>query len=211
MNNQYLIGIDFSLNKPAACILHNNKYEFFFFPKDLKQSSIELFRNSGVNVIERPKLETKKTDESNHIRENIIESDMLSDLIIKTIRPYLNKNTIIAFESSSYGSKGSYVIQLATYRYLFIYKLSKIIGLDNIYSYAPQSIKKVAMCSFKGSTKIDVIESFIKNGPDCKLRDNMIENKSLFLKKKSKNFIDGTDDNTDAFFIVQTLIEKLGC
>src|ERR1035437_2989269 len=167
-----LIGFDFSLVKPTCCIYHNHQFEFMSWPKideDLKQ----LYRNSAVKLIDREDTDTDCKNMSLKARQEVINSNYISDLIIDSLKPYLNRSTLIAMEGSSFGSSGNVVIQLSSRRYFLMNELSNIIPLDNIYTYSPITVKITANCSFKGSKKSDMIKSFMKIGPKCKLREDL--------------------------------------
>jgi hypothetical protein len=214
--NKYasIIGFDFSIAKPAACLLIDNKYHFISWPKNLDDKLVSLYRNSGINNIDRFDNEKEPSDSSEKVRYEIKWSNYMSDLIIETIKPYINNDTKIIFEGSSFGSKGNVVIQLTSRRYMLMYKLSSIVSLENMFTYAPTTVKKTAGCSRKDPdtgksyTKNDVINSFIINGPECLLKNKLKENKNIFMKKGYKNYQTHLDDLIDSYWVLQTYIEK---
>jgi hypothetical protein len=86
-------------------------------------------------------------------------------------------------------------------------ELGKRYGLENIYTYAPLTIKSVANCATKDKRgKNSMIEAFKNeniNHKFCKiLRDNPKD-----LKKKT-NYILGIDDLTDSYWTLKTLRVK---
>ena len=86
--------------------------------------------------------------------------------------------------------------------------LSQLISIDNMWTYAPITIKKTAGCSKKGQTKSDVIDSFITNYyGDSSLRQALKNNTSEF-KKKTGTWIEHLDDLIDSFFVVETYKSK---
>jgi len=210
-----IISFDFSLAKPACCIFVNNEYLFFGWPKKLSDKINNLYKESGVNIIDRFDNEDEPKDSSAKVRHEIKWSVYMADLIIDTIKPYLNKDTLIVFEGSSFSSSGNVVIQLTSRRYMLIYRLTRFVSLDNIFTYSPMTVKSTAGCSKKNSltkksyTKNDIILSFIKDGPDCMLRQKLIEDQSKFMKKNSVNFIDHMDDLVDSYFVLKTLQQKM--
>jgi len=215
MNNcASLIGFDFSIQKPACCLLINNQYHFISWPKDLSEKLISLYRNSGVNIIERQDDYNDPKDSSEKVRCEIKWSNYMADLIIETIKPYINEKTKIAFEGSSFGSSGNVVIQITSRRYMLMHKLTSFIPLENMFTYAPTTVKKIAGCSKKDPltgkafTKNDIIDSFIISGPNCLLNKNLKENKDNFMKKGNKNYQTHLDDLIDSFWVLETLKEK---
>ena len=48
-----IIGFDFSINKPAASILHNGMYHFMSWPYGLPEKIKNVYKESGVSIIER--------------------------------------------------------------------------------------------------------------------------------------------------------------
>lgn len=205
--SKILIGIDFSLNKPAATVHWLNSYAFYFWPYDMTETSIKKINESGVNVLPRTEIRDKNLNSSEKVRQDIYNADLMTNLIITTLNPYLNSDTLIAFEGSSFASKGNVALQLTAYRYLLMHKLTKYTSLKNMYTYAPITLKKTAGCSEKGKSKRDMIISFSEFAQDCLLKVN-IKNGSLY-KKKSNNFIDGIDDIVDSFWALRTLIEDI--
>jgi hypothetical protein len=99
-------------------------------------------------------------------------------------------------------------IQLGAYKYMLMNILRYDIPLSNMYTYSPISIKSIAGCGKKGSTKADMIDAFIKNGPDCEFRRALIEKPELFQTKKAKNWILLVDDLVDSYWAIHTIIKK---
>ena len=48
-----IIGFDFSINKPAACVYENNTYQFYSWPIGLNEKIIKIYRDSGINLFNR--------------------------------------------------------------------------------------------------------------------------------------------------------------
>jgi hypothetical protein len=199
-----ILAFDFSIAKPACCHYDGSNYSFYFWPKTLsKQQSI--FKEAGVNVILRNNVEIVDIT-----RYDIINADILGDLIIDTLTPFLNKETIIVFEGSSYGSFGNQSISLPSWRYILIYKLYKMFNsLDNLYTFSPITVKSTAGCAKRGMQKDDVIKAFINSGKDIPFRNYLEVNQPLFQKKSAKKtWIDGLDDLVDSYFILETYLKK---
>jgi hypothetical protein len=203
-----IIGIDFSLMKPSCCIFYDKQFRFMSWPKGLDGDLISLYRDSGVEIINREDNDKEAKNMSIKARHEVESSHYICDLISNYLRRYVDETTLIAFEGSSFGSAGNVVIQLSSRRYFLMNKLWELTSINHMFTYAPITVKKVAGCSFKGSKKKDMIESFITDGPKCKLRDNLMKDKPSFMKKKSVNFKDHLDDLVDSYFVLKTLNEK---
>lgn len=200
-----LIGIDFSINKSAATIFQNNKYQFFGWPFELQKRLPDLYKSAGVNIIVREDNKIKGDNVSEQMRYQVKNAKYVSDLIFDTLKPYLNKDTVIAYEGISYGSSGDVILQLGGYKYLLMNKLSEIVPLENMFTYSPITVKKTANCSKRGTNKSDVIESFILSSNDNCLKQALIKDKESFMKKGGKNFIDHLDDIVDSYWVLETL------
>jgi hypothetical protein len=197
-----IIGCDYSLNKPAITVFSNNQYYFYSWPYNISEKDIEKIKNNGVHITTRKEERPKKISSSDKVRFDIINSNNLADLIINDIKEYINEKTIFIFEGSSFGSYGNMALQLTSWRYILVYKLSLIMPLKNIYSYSPLTLKATAGCSKKGTKKGDMIESFIKNGPNTEFRQSLID-KKLF-NGGGKNWIPIVDDLVDSYFCIET-------
>jgi len=208
MNNNTLIGIDFSINKPAACILDNGNYYFYGWPYNLSKKLIDIYRNANVNIIERTDEKIISKDVSEKMRFEISNSQYLSEVMFNTLKSFLHINTYIAFEGLSYGSSGNVALQLGGYKYMLMSKLSSKVPLKNMFTYSPITAKKTANCAGRGKTKNDIIDSFIKTAHCSVLRDSIRENKNKFMKRGVKNYITNLDDYVDSYFILETLREK---
>lgn len=198
------IGFDFSCNKPACCILKNNNYSFYFWPLELDNKSIDKLLQVGVIVDNRSRLPEIDKDSSQKFRFHLYMSDILSNKIISTLDKIIKKEKVnIAFEGSSFGSKGDAILQLSGYRYILANKLSNIYGLENIYTYAPLTIKSFAGCaSRKNKGKEYMINAFSKKDINHEF-NRVLKNNPDYLKKKT-NYIPGIDDLIDSYFTLET-------
>ena len=205
--NKILIGCDFSINKPAACIYKDNEYIFIAWPYGFKDDLKELYRENGVTIIDRIDDKIKGDTSSEKMRYQVENARYMSKLIRDSIKPYVNSNTYLGFEGLSYGSTGDVVIQLGGYKYMLMNELMQDMPLDHIFTYSPISIKGIAGCGKRGMTKANMIDSFIENGPECKFK-TALKNNELFKTKKAKNWIPLVDDFIDAYFTLKTLEAK---
>ena len=202
MNDLTLIGTDFSINKPACCILKDNQYYFVSWPYGLSKNQIEIYKNSPIYIIEREDIKEKKILVSQKMRYEVKNAKYIANLILLYLSPFINNRTYIAFEGLSYGSTGDVVAQLSGYKYILMDVLSQIIPLDNMFTYAPITIKKTAGCSKKGMKKGDMIEVF-KNETN-NFSKYLRENENIF-KTKKENWIVHLDDIVDSYFTLETL------
>jgi hypothetical protein len=205
-----IIGIDFSIIKPAACIFSNNQHYFVSWPYGLSEKLSEIYKNSGVKISKRLDIRDNKiSDISLKSRLEIKNANSLANQMIEDLYYYLNRDTIVALEGLSYGSTGNQTLSLSGWRFILLYKLSQIVPLDNIYTYSPITVKSTAGCAKKGMSKPDMIRAFISYGPDCLLKNNLNKNQELFMKKGAKNFIEHLDDLVDAYWVLETSRSRL--
>jgi len=209
LNESVLIGVDFSINKPAVCIKTlDNKYCFYGWPFKPQKKLPLLYKSAGVNIIERTDDKEKGDNVSSKMRYEVQNARYVSQVIFNTLKLYLNRNTYIGFEGISYGSSGDVILQLGGYKYMIMDKLSELVPLENMFTYSPITVKKTAGCSKRGLGKHAMIESFILTSKDNSLKKALRENKELFMKKGLKNYVDGLDDFVDAYFVLETLRDK---
>ena len=203
-----LIGFDFSINKPAACVFTNNQYSFYGWPYNLQKKLPAIYESAGVNLIVRTDDKDKGPDVSSKMRYEVRNARYISEVIFSTLEPYLDIDTYIAFEGMSYGSSGDVILQLGGYKYMIMDVLSRKVPLENMFTYSPITVKKTADCSKKGTPKSMVIESFISGSHNNSLKEALRRDKELFMKKGGKNFIDHLDDLVDSYWVLETLRDK---
>jgi len=198
------VGIDFSLNKTACCILKNNLFSFNIWPLELDEKSIKKLINADIYVDNRQRLNKGETS-SEKFRYHISMANNLSNKIVKFLEETIqNEKVVIGFEGSSFGSSGDAALQLAGYQYILVNKLGKLYGLKNIYTYAPLTIKSIAGCATKDKRgKAFMIKAFIEKDIKHKFK-YVLKDNSIMLKKKT-NYISGIDDLVDSYFILETL------
>ena len=199
-----LVGLDFSCNKPACCIKIENKFYFALWPLEFDDKSIEKLENANIYTYNRHRLQEGKTS-SEKFRLHISMANNLSQLIMSSFKIFIeNENVIIAFEGSSFASRGDAALQLIGYRYILTNELGKLYGLNNIYTYAPLTIKSVAGCASKNKRgKNSMIEAFKNENIDHPLCQ-ILRNSPELLRKKT-NYISGIDDLWDAYWTLKTL------
>jgi len=202
------IGFDFSCNKTACTILKNNKISFKFWPLELDKKSIEKLKEADIDIDNRER-KILGNNSSEKFRYHIEMASELTEKIISSLKDVIkNEKVIFGFEGSSFGSKGDAALQLAGYRYILVHELSKSYGADNIYTYAPMTIKSIAGCAGKNNRgKDSMINAFSKKTIDHKL-NYILKNDPLILKKKT-NYVPGIDDLVDSYFVIETMLEKI--
>ena len=207
------IGFDFSINKPAATILIDNKYYFLCWPLDVDNKTIQKLENTKILVHNRERI--KFTNNSTNLMSHDLEcSVLLAEMIIKDIKSLLetkgynesNCNIKIANEGFSFNSKGNSQLKIDGYKYILMDRLSKFTSSYLLFTYAPQTIKSIAGCAKKGmSSKEYMINSF--------LNENIEHDFYYILKtddsklRKKKNFIECIDDIVDSYFVLKTLLK----
>jgi hypothetical protein len=199
------IGFDFSCNKPACCLQINNKFHFALWPLELDEKSMKMLSDVDVYVDNRQRLLIGLTS-SEKFRWHVSMSNDLCNKILEFIKENIinDDKTIIAFEGSSYGSKGDAGLQLSGYRYILMNELGKLYGLENMYTYAPLTIKSMAGCATKDKKgKNSMIEAFKNENINHKFCRTLRDTPEK-LKKKI-NYISGIDDCVDSYFTLKTL------
>lgn len=203
-----IIGIDFSINKPAACVFTSGKYYFYSWPYELAEKYLYIYKTGGVTIINRIDNKDKGESLTTKMRYEVENSKYLANLITETLLCYLSRDTYLAFEGLSYGSSGDVGIQLGSYKYMLMHALTQHVPLENMFTYSPITVKSIAGCAKKGMKKTEMINEFIRNGPICKFRLSLFEKRELFMKRGERNWIDLVDDCVDSYFILETLRKK---
>jgi hypothetical protein len=202
-----IIGFDFSINKPAACLFNHGKYSLMSWPFE-HQKERKILESAGVEVWTRVDKKYKDKDSSKKMQWEVENSMYLADLIVESLPDDLSKDWYIAFEGLSYNSSGNMAIQLGGYKYMLMRNLfDETIPFSHMETYAPITIKKTAGCSQKGKKKEDMIRAFIESGVDLQLRHELKATPEKF-QKRTGTWIEHLDDLVDAFWAVETFREK---
>jgi hypothetical protein len=208
--DKLFIGLDFSINKPAMTILYNGEYSFFAWPLSLSKKHLDIFRNSGINIISRDLCELKKKEytSSKLTLEHTTRSIQLADMIKETISDFMLSNNIdnnaiiyIASEGLSFGSHGNATLDLATYKGVLLATLYKEFkdNIHGLFTYSPISLKSTAHCATKDKVKDKnaMIDAFIENFP---YEHKFIDDLRLGLYSTTKNYSKCTDDIVDSYY-----------
>lgn len=217
MSNKILIGFDFSINKPAATILYNNKYYHYFWPLSVTKQQQKLYEDADVSIYNRrlDSIKTKSIENSQLVLIHTIRSTDLANIIIQDIDNIIQNifkltdyDLYICSEGLSYASKGDATLNLATYKGVLLSKIYEHYGdhLKRLYTYSPISLKATAQCASKDDikNKNKMIEKYILENNDIKLRLCLANG---FMKAKT-NYIKGIDDIVDSYWALQTMIKK---
>jgi len=203
-----IIGLDFSLNKPACCVLSNNIYYFISWPLMLQDNLLTTYERSGVNIINRENKREKSDNLSDRLRNEISDSMELSKLITDTLKQYFIEHAVISIEGPSFSSAGNISYQISGYRYILMRELLNFVSLDHIYTYAPITIKSIAMASKRDQGKSEMIDSFIKMAPNCRLFESLNSDPNRFKKRGGNSWVTLLDDLIDSFWCIETLRYK---
>jgi len=215
------IGIDFSLNSPAFCVLKNS--EFFWGSLTRSERSAESLRKSkdkpysileGDPNVELIFLDKKSMPEEYSERERI-KIDYFQDLVDifwSSINAHIEdqNDVCIAMEGLSFASNGNALIDISMATALIRKKIVDTIGSQNFFVYSPTSIKKFAK---KGNAKKDELYHAII---DKQVPDTNFSHLTQILGANKKNWITASgavnkpmDDIIDASWICLFLFESL--
>lgn len=218
MNNDIIIGVDYSINSPAICIYKNNNYQWvsYTIPNKTKKDRLlqdELSKLSDINI----KINNYIIPEENYENTDVykvIKYDIQAGTLLQLLKYSLgvinqNNNIKLAFEGYSFGSrfqKTDNIIDISAATTLFKkYVLNEILTSNEMYKViSPKTIKMLA-----GNGKLDkrqLFDIFINNN----LNDIDLE-KSCFWQycktlKIGKKVPSPIDDMIDSYFIIRALL-----
>lgn len=205
-----LIGIDFSINKPAMSAYINDKLYFYVWPISIDDKSLNILIENNVNVTNRNLSSVNEKDSTLLNQIHILRAIDLSKLIVNDIKKIIDNNskTLIATEGLSFGSTGDAALNLAMYKSIFLSNVVTELNITDFYTYAPITIKSIAGCAKKSENKKEnMINAFINEPVMHKLMSTINDNPEK-LKKKT-NYIQTIDDIVDSYFCLKTLHNKL--
>lgn len=207
-----LIAIDFSINSTAICIQHEKGIEWFNFVSNLNldrkpfSTHNELQTSSkNVHIIGYERNKPKDLEYSEEQSWKLANANCLSYTIINAIAPWIDEETVFAFEGYSYGSKGNSFIDLITYNTFLKSKILRVCKND-IQVISPKAVKK-HFTDNGNAGKPMMVESFSKR------KDDILKNDAVHNYVSSQSFGDKIpkpiDDLVDAFAILKFLEDKL--
>lgn len=208
-----LVGIDFSLNSPAACVSKNNNYDFisFFNYGDRPWSKLpikkafhihnELMDMGAIKGIHYNRNVSSKTFLDRE-REKMEDSMVIANLINDYLKNHY-KIKAFAIEGFSYGSKGNSFIDMIQYNSRLRQILIESYGINNFYIFQPTKVKKLAG---KGNCNKNYMFNAFKNNF---LEDSNLNNSLLWKWCQDKEFVKDVpkplDDLVDSYFILKLL------
>jgi hypothetical protein len=216
------IGIDYSINSPAICVLHDKGLEFISIARESVGSNkvFEDLQYFGVKVNN-----TNILKNSNNLlessRESTLDSIYLAQCSVQEILSVLPKNdttqNIVAIESFSFGSTGNRLAQISGYQYVLrMNLLTNIINpshIENLWLFAPVTVKSTAGAAGKGKGKGDMINSFLNHEDPLPFLHKhpfyleLKNNPAIFQTKRGK-WLKPIDDLIDAYWVLKTYFKK---
>lgn len=205
-----LVGVDFSLNSPAACILDSETYHFvsFFNYRKEWQSPVlkafklheELMDAGAIQGMPYNRAVASKRFLQRE-REKMTDADQIAETIDSHLKNY--DVSEFAIEGFSYGSKGNSFIDMIQYNSRLRQRLIDSYGIGSFYIFQPSEVKKLAG---KGNAnKIYMFDAFRDNV----LEDVRLEENGLWKWCQGKSFEKEipkpVDDLVDSYFILQLL------
>ena len=165
-----IVSIDFSINSSAITIFNSkaNTYRYLLFTSKITKHHRLLDEKVNINdkntlkIVNFNRLE-KVNDFNNDYRTKMQESLLLNALIMEELNQYLNKQTIVVFESASYGSAGNALLDLTAYSHLLKIFMPEHIDINNLYHITPSQLKK--FFTTKGNAdKPEMMKHFLLEG-----------------------------------------------
>lgn len=223
MNATYYIGFDFSIAKPACCVIkeQNNEvtYAFHYFPKNQSAKDIALYRDLSVNAMSRD-IENFKWEYSESVVLDIYLAKELARMIVAEVfdpilpedgvRSYVN--IYVATEGLSFASKGQSMLDLASYKGVFLSEVMNVIEAEYIKTFPPTTIKKFAGCSKGKDTKDkDLMLKALLGKEGCETIHPLIKDLNSPEPKlmKKTRLTAGVDDLVDAYWCAELLRQTI--
>jgi hypothetical protein len=206
-----IIGIDFSLNSPAWCVLSKDGAKWGSFHRTDKKidkmlvnpaSPFKVFSEDphfSIKIIEKQKAVGEYWEVERKKIENFVT---IADHFVDMIKPHIDENTSVFMEGISFGSSGNSLIDISMCTALTRERLINIVGYEGLNIYSPTAIKKFAL---KGNSKKDELYvQLLDKYKDSSLLEPIIkplkQNQDLWIKK-SKDVETPCSDLIDATWI----------
>lgn len=217
--NTLIIGFDFSIDKPACCVMgKDNFHKFLIWPLKLTKVEKDVYENNidDIQCYCRDKKAISKSGEvssSAMTLEHTTRSINLANLIIQSLDKVIEEygeydDLYVVTEGLSFNSKGNSTLDLATYKGVLLAKLYEHYSLNGMYTYGPLSIKSIAGCATKDkkSDKHAMINAFMDTDIESVFKDKLIA-KEMF-NSKGKEYLHCVDDLVDSYWACITLMKK---
>lgn len=221
-----LIGIDFSMNAPGLFLYNKNGMAFGALPRigETPKGFNDVLIEHGVYIASREKYKAVGNSSIDARGFGIDAVGHAKDIInlLRSMGVKDDDNNIVAIEGFSYGSSGSRLAQISGYQFILRHKIMNSISCyDNLYVYAPQTVKSVAGVTKRGAGKVGVIDMFLTHDDiligldNNKLYKGMLSTPEIFKTRPTKqnptgNWRKPIDDMIDAYWIVRTCMERDG-
>ena len=213
--SRIIIGFDFSMAKPARCVLKDDLLNFYTWPVNkhtLNEKNENILSSAGVCVHTRNRdvMSTKDYTESQliceHVSRAIELAGLIRDKILEIVGDTDKSEVIIANEGLAFSARGNVTLDLSGYKYILMDRLMSA-GFTNFVTYSPINIKKTAGCSKKGMGKDDMIEAFkLSTNYSSAFRDAFLADSDSFRAKT--NYIPCMDDLADSYWCLMTAVQK---
>ena len=211
-DNIKFVGIDFSLNSPAFCVLSGGESHIGSLHRTSenpdkvwkkKNSAFKELESIGASIKVYQKWDI---DGEYHVKESMKMRAFiyLTDEFFSLIEPHIDDNTIIGMEGLSFGSSGNSLIDISMATSLLRLKILGKIPDNRFFVFSPSTIKKFAV---KGNAKkeelyralIDIVK---KEGREDlrKFTETLETNQDTWIKK-SKTVETPCSDMIDATWI----------
>ena len=206
-----ILGIDFSLNSPAWCLLSESGSKWGSFHRTTKKidrmlaletSPFKVFSDDPsffIQIIEKERADGEYWEVERKKIENFL---VIADSFIESIKPHIDEETVVFMEGISFGSSGNSLIDVSMCTALIRERLVDIVGFNKLNIYSPTSIKKFAL---KGNAKKDELFNQIidiySNDPLLKSLINPLKQNQHLWIKKSKEVETPCSDLIDATWI----------
>jgi hypothetical protein len=205
------LGIDFSLNSPAWCLLSEGEAKWGSFHRTTKKidrmlagaaSPFAVFSqipNFLINIIEKERADGEYWEVERKKIENFL---VIADSFMKMIKPHIDEETVVFMEGISFGSSGNSLIDISMCTALIRERLVDVVGFERLNIYSPTAIKKFAL---KGNAKKDelyqaLLDKYSEDNLLSPLIGPLKQNQDLWIKK-SKEVETPCSDIIDATWI----------
>ena len=205
------IGVDFSLNSPAFCVLEANKASWvslyrskYDWLKLVSMKSTTFSQLTQVNELCIELLpEMKASGEYYEVEKTkLFKFNALANSFFKKLEPFLERDTKVFMEGISFGSTSSSLIDISMATALLRKLIADVVGVENFFVFSPGAIKKFAI---KGNAKKwELYETIIlhKDARIAQFTDTLRINKSEWIKSNEKKDVaDPCSDLIDATWI----------
>lgn len=208
------VGIDFSLNSPAACVLDGENYHFvsfFNYGKKWKKPVTkafafheELIEIGAITGIPYTR-EVGTKDFLLREREKMTDADKIAQIIDAHLSDGYAVQAF-ALEGFSYGSSGNSFIDMIQYNVHLRKRLIDSYGIEAFHIFQPAAVKKLAG---KGNANKEyMFEAFKSNA----VGDKTLEKSSFWKWCRERSFEKvpkPVDDLVDSYFILQGLLSNI--